>query len=82
MECFLQYWDNFDDLIGAFGLIAERLRRFLMFTLSAAGYLMLVYGGILLALMDPPLALAVVTILAIWLLYRSVTNLSLRQAPA
>ena len=43
---------------------------------------MLVYGGMLLALTDPPLALAVVTILAIWLLYRSVTNLSMRQAPA
>ena len=82
MECFLQYWDNLDDLIGAFGLIAERLRRFLLFALSTAVYLMLVYRGVLLALTDPPLALAVVTILAIWLLYRSVTNLSMRQAPA
>lgn len=82
MECFLQYWDNLDDLIGAFGLIAERLRRLLLFILSTAVYLLLVYGGVLLALADPPLALAVVTILAIWLLYRSVTHLSIHQAPA
>ena len=68
MECFLQYWDNLDDVIGAFGLVAERLRRFLLFTVSTAVYLTLVYGGMLLALTDPPLALAVVTILAIWLL--------------
>lgn len=82
MEFLLQYWDDFDDLVGAFRLIAERLRRLIAFALAAASYLGLVYGGVLLALLDPPLALAVVTILAILLLYRRVTNVRPHQATA
>ena len=74
MECFLQYWDNLDDMIGAVRLVAERLRRFVLFTFIAATYMAFLYGCLLMALLDPPLALAVVTILAMWLLYHSVTN--------
>ena len=78
MECFLQYWDNLDDMIGAVRLVAERLRRFVLFTFVAAVYMALMYGCLHMALLDPPLALAVVTILAMCLLYHAVTKPSPR----
>ncbi len=74
MEKLLQYWDNLDDLIGAIGLVAERIRRLVLFgvytTFVGASQL----AGIVLALATPPLALAVATILFVTLLYRSVTT--------
>lgn len=73
MERIAQYWDDLDDLLGAIGLYAERLRRFALFMLTTALFLSTVLGGILIALTDPPLALAVATILLILLMYRSVT---------
>ncbi len=72
MECFLQYWDDLDDLIGAIRLKAEQIRRTLFFVLGVLLFGAGMTGGVLLALSDPPLALAVVTLLVIWLL-----NLSL-----
>ena len=73
MERLAQYWDDLDDLLGIVFLCAERIRRFLVFLLGATGFFLAVYAGIQIALMDPPLAMAIVTILLIFLMYRSVT---------
>lgn len=82
MERLAQYWDDLDDLVGAVGLLAERLRRLVLFALNALIYLLLVSAGIQLAFLDPPLAAAVATILAILLLYRSVTQPRFGARPA
>ncbi len=74
MEKLLQYWDNLDDLIGAIGLVAERIRRLVLFGVYTTCVGVLQLAGIVLALATPPLALAVATILFVILLYRSVTN--------
>lgn len=82
MERFAQYWDDFDDLIGMIGLCAERIRRLALFVASISLFLAIVLGVILVALMDPPLALAVATILAIQLTYRTVTKTPSRRTAA
>ena len=73
MERLAQYWDDLDDLLGIVGLCAERIRRFVLFLLVAASFFLGLYVGMLIALQDPPLALAIVTILVFYLMYRSVT---------
>ncbi|MDX1517371.1 MAG: hypothetical protein R3288_11055 [Woeseiaceae bacterium] len=73
MERLAQYWDDLDDLLGIVALCAERIRRFVLFLVSAATFFVAVYAGMMIALNDPPLALAIVTILLIFLMYRSVT---------
>ena len=74
MERFLLYWDDIDDLVGAVGLYAEQLRRFVLFTIATLAFLALVSGFILLALVEPPLAMAAITLLLVTLMYRSVTT--------
>ena len=79
MECLLQYLDDLDDLYGALGLLWERMRGAL---LVFAGALLLITasaGGIALALLHPPLALATSTVLFVILLYRSVTSPTLKS---
>ncbi|MDH3746618.1 MAG: hypothetical protein OER97_00315 [Gammaproteobacteria bacterium] len=82
MERFAQYWDDFDDLIGMVGLCTERIRRMALFVVAILLFLAFVLGVILVALIDPPLALAVATILAIQLTYRTVTETPSRHAAA
>jgi len=74
MEKFLQYWDDLDDFFGAIGLVAEKIRRIILFSISAIFVGALQLAGIVLALAIPPLALAIATILFVTLLYRSVTT--------
>lgn len=74
MERLLLYWDDLDDLIGAVGLYAEQIRRFVLFTVAALVFIAFVSGCILLALVEPPLAMAAVTLLLVMLMYRSVTT--------
>jgi len=74
MERFLQYWDDLDDLCGAFALYHERIRRFVLFTLYTLCIGSLQLGGVLLAIYKPPLALAAATILLVTLMYRSATG--------
>ena len=81
MERLLQYWDDLDDVVGALYLCYERIRRILLFTLYAAFIALLQVGGIMLALVQPPLAMAAATILIVTLMYRSVT-VSRFDAPA
>lgn len=73
MEFLLQYLDDIDDLVGAFGLVAERLRRLALFFASMLLLLAVAVAGIWLALAHPPIALATSTVLFVTLLYRSVT---------
>lgn len=73
MECLLQYLDDIDDMVGALGLIYENIRR-IFFALCAAIFaLSLTASGIWLALLHPPLALAICMLLFVTLLYRTVT---------
>lgn len=74
MEKVLQYLDDLDDLFGAIGLIAERLRNVLwLATLLLLGGIA-AYGAVVLALAEPPLALAMAVMLFVILMYRSVTS--------
>ncbi len=74
MERLLQYWDDLDDLCGVIGLVAENIRRVLLFSVYTTLVGVLQLAGIVLALATPPLALAIATILFVTLLYRSVTT--------
>ena len=74
MERILQCLDDLDDLYGIAGLLAERVRRlawnFLkLFTLLSVGGC-----GMLAALKEPPLGLAIAILLFVFLLYRSATQ--------
>jgi len=73
MEFLLQYFDEFDDLYGAAGLVWERLRRTLLRLFSIAMISAVAAAAIGLALFHPPIALATSTMLFVILLYRSVT---------
>ncbi len=74
MERVLQFWDDFDDLVGAICLKAEHIRSLVLFALGTTLVCVLQLGGILIALAKPPLALAIATILLVTLLYRTATN--------
>ncbi len=74
LERFLQWLDDLDDLYGAARLLSERMRRLAwtiarMFTLLSVGAC-----GVVAALREPPLGLAVAILLFVFLLYRSVTQ--------
>lgn len=73
MECIAQWLDDLDDLIGAVGLIGERIRRTAMKLAVIGASLLLQIGGIALALWQPPLALATALLLFVVLLYHTVT---------
>ena len=70
----LQYWDDLDDLIGAIALRSERIRQILLFGISTLIFALLVSAGIVLAVVEPPLALAITVLLLVTLMYRSVTG--------
>ena len=74
MERVLQYWHDLDDIVGAIGLIAEYLRNLDLFALGVALIGSLQLGGVLLALNEPPLAMAIATILIVTLFYRTATS--------
>ena len=78
MECLLQYLDNLDDLVGAFGLVWERIRTTLFMLCAASLVLAASATGIWLALLHPPAGAATSTVLFVTLLYRSVTSPALK----
>ena len=82
MECFLQYLDDLDDLYGAFGLIWEKLRRAIVGLFTLTMLLAGAAGGVALALVHPPVALATGTVLFVVLLYRAVTVPGAAWTPA
>ena len=81
MERIAQLFDDLDDLVAAIGLVSERIRRFVQLLLSACVGLALQAGGIVLALVHPPLALAAALLMFVTLLYRAVTAPHVRFEP-
>ena len=73
MERLLQYMDDLDDAIGAFGLVYERLRRIVMTIVTLFVFGASISLGILLAIWHPPIAMATCLLLFVALLYRAVT---------
>ena len=86
MERILQWLDDVDDLLGAVGLLTERLRHFAVALLRLIALFSVTACGIVAALTKPPLGLAVAILLFVFLLYRGVTRPGLavrsRGAPA
>lgn len=83
MECLAQYLDDLEDLFFAAALSAERLRRTLSMLIAASLMVAAITLGVLLALGQPPLALAVISLLMVTLLYRAtVSPVRLRETIA
>ena len=74
LERILQWLDDLDDLFGAVGLLAERLLRLAVALARLTALLAVAVCGIVAALAEPPLGLAVAILLFVFLLYRSVTQ--------
>lgn len=74
MERLLLWLDDLDDLFGALGLVAERMRGLLLTLARVLTLLSVAACGILAALREPPLGLAVAILLFVFLLYRSATQ--------
>lgn len=74
MERILQYFDDLDDLVCACGLLVERVRRLVLFAVSALLFLGFLIGSVLLAFAEPPLGLAIVTMLAVIFMFHSITT--------
>jgi hypothetical protein len=74
LERFLLYLDDLDDLYGVAGLMAERLRRHAWNFARIFVVLAVAASGVLAALREPPLGMAVVILLFVFLLYRAVTQ--------
>ena len=74
MERLVQLLDDLDDLVSTILLLGERLRRAVSWLLAAVLGLGIQIGGVLLALSQPPLALAVALLLFVGLLYRAATG--------
>ncbi len=73
MERVMQVLDDLEDVVYAIVLAAGRILRALRTFALMIVSLGLQAGALLLALAQPPLGLAVATILSVTLLYRSVT---------
>lgn len=71
MERLAQYLDDIEDLVYAVALIAERLRRVVRKLVTVLLALATLTLGFLLAMAQPPLALAAVALLMVTALYRA-----------
>jgi uncharacterized membrane protein len=74
LERILQWLDDLDDLYSAAGLLAERVRRHAWNFARLLTLLFVGACGLLAALREPPMGLAVAILLFVFLLYRSVTQ--------
>ncbi len=74
MERIVQYLDELEDLVCAMLTMKERIRRALQILFVLITSLLLQALGILLALSQPPLALAAVSLLIVGMMYKSVTS--------
>jgi len=79
MERFLQYLDDIDDLVGVMGLLYERIRTLVVTVSVLLLALCVAVGAMWLALVHPPVSLAIGTLLFVALLYRTVTSPPLRS---
>ncbi len=76
MERLAQYLDNLEDLIFAAALKAERIRQILQFLLFMAASAALQVLGVLIALRNPPMAVAVAALLMVGMIFRAVVRFS------
>ena len=74
MEVLVQYLDDLEDLLYAIALLAEKIRNVVQFFLFIAAALTLQLLGVLIALVSPPMAVAVASLLMVGMLYRRVVN--------
>ena len=74
VERILQWLDDLDDLFGAAGLLAERVRHLAVIMARLLVLLSVALCGVFAGLNEPPLGLAVAMLLFVFLLYRSVTR--------
>ena len=80
MECLMQYLDDLEDFVYAIALAAGRIRRAARILAILAVSIALQVAIVFLALMQPPLALAVVSLIFVALLYRAVITQPNRSA--
>ena len=76
MELIAQYLDDLEDLVYALALTGERLRRVLRRIATGCVALCTLVLGFLLALSQPPLALALIAILMVTALYRAAVGIA------
>lgn len=74
MERLAQYLDDLEDMFFAIASAGEQLRRALRALLLLSLWTTLAVLGVLLALSQPPLALAAVTLLLVTSLYRAAVS--------
>lgn len=72
MERLVQYLDDLEDLICAIPLITEQFRRAVLRVLFLLASIGLQVAGVILALIQPPMALAIVMLLLVGMLHRAV----------
>ncbi len=80
MEVILLYWDNLDDLVGAAGLKAYAVRKYLLRSVMIVMALIAFAGAVLMSLSDPLFGLACATFLFVLLFYNRVTSPAPPQA--
>jgi membrane protein implicated in regulation of membrane protease activity len=78
----MQYLDDLDDIYGAVGLIAEKLRNVALFLALLLLAAIVGAAGIVLALAKPPLACALAILMFVFLLYRAVTQQIATRTPS
>jgi LytS/YehU family sensor histidine kinase len=76
MERLVQCLDDLEDLFYAIALKAERIRQAVQFFLFIATSAVLQMCGILVALRNPPLAVALASLLMVGMLFRAVIGFS------
>ncbi len=76
MEILVQYLDDLEDLFYAAALKAERVRQAFYFFLFMAASAILQLFGIFIALKNPPLAVAVASLLLVGMLFRAAVAFS------
>lgn len=74
MERLAQLLDDLDDLIYMFRMAWERFRKILLIVLVGPLAVALPVAGVALALVHPPLALAMAMLLFVSLFYHTVTS--------
>jgi len=82
MERLVQCLDDLEDLFYAVALKAERIRQVVQFFLFVAASAVLQVCGILVALWNPPLAVALASLLMVGMLFRAVIGYSQDAYPA
>ena len=76
MERFLLYLDDLEDVIFAFALVGERIRRFVSVLAFLACAFLIQVSVVLLAVHSPPIGAGLGALLTVVVLYRSVTAVS------